>query len=131
VIPLIGNDNAAFISSNERDWLLRMSIGLGVFEHKLFEEMRKKELRASVNETPGMPQNNVQNGHNDDEYSLDSNENVKRKSSVSSKPSAMTTLLLSLPMNVTGCCACPLDLVFLNVGSHVIMTCLILIHGEF
>jgi hypothetical protein len=55
---------------------------------KLFEEMRKKELRASVNETPGMPQNNVQNGHNDDEYSLDSNENVKRKSSVSSKPSS-------------------------------------------
>lgn len=55
---------------------------------KLFEEMRKKELRASVNETPGMPQNNVPNGHNDDEYSLDSNENVKRKSSVSSKPSS-------------------------------------------
>ena len=58
---------------------------------KLFEEMRKKELRASVNETPGKPQNNVQNGHNDDEYSLDSNENVKRKSSVSSKPSSRQT----------------------------------------
>lgn len=55
---------------------------------KLFEEMRKKELRASVNETPGLPQKDVPNGNNDDEYSLDSNENVKRKVSVTSKPSS-------------------------------------------
>ncbi|XP_052074707.1 mucin-5AC-like [Mytilus californianus] len=55
---------------------------------KLFKEMRKNELRASVNETPGIAQNDITNGNNDDEYSLDSNENVKRKVSVPSRPSS-------------------------------------------
>ncbi|XP_071179887.1 serine-rich adhesin for platelets-like isoform X1 [Mytilus edulis] len=55
---------------------------------KLFKEMRKNELRASVNETPGTAPNDITNGINDDEYSLDSNENVKRKVSVPSRPSS-------------------------------------------
>lgn len=55
---------------------------------RLFEQMRQNELRASVNETPGVNHKDVPNGNNDDEYSLDSNENVKRKVSVTSRTSS-------------------------------------------
>ncbi|KAK3084221.1 hypothetical protein FSP39_010230 [Pinctada imbricata] len=50
----------------------------------LFQKMRERELKASVNETPGdglMLDLDVEGIENEDESSLDSNENIKRKNS--------------------------------------------------
>eukprot|EP00105_Crassostrea_gigas_P010918 XP_011426369.1 PREDICTED: uncharacterized threonine-rich GPI-anchored glycoprotein PJ4664.02-like isoform X2 [Crassostrea gigas] len=64
---------------------------------KLFQKMRERELKASVNETPGgdlmgdIDVNCMENEDNlgSDEMSLDSNENIKRRgNSPASKPSS-------------------------------------------
>ena len=66
----------------------------------LFQKMRERELKASVNVTPGqgsMPDLDVEGIENEDESSLDSNENIKRKNSLAQKPSPASSARGSVP----------------------------------